>query len=281
MAGSFYELLGVPPDASLDEIKKAFRREIAKYHPDKVQHLGREFQEIAAVKAADLTQAYKTLIDESLRAEYDAELASQKARPAGADSGSGSRGDGADRRTHSPAPPAAESAARPTARPASQEAGRSDAATAGRAGVDDLVRKAAVARFRQAIAAEFGQCDETPIPGFEIACAPPKGRFWGKMPPRILARVVPQVDGAVVAETWGLAARMPRDKDAQREVCIFLMGPAVAPAGELAHAIAEARRKPVPTKLFLIPVNTRSWAAHIPADAPAAVKSIVGRLKSI
>src|SRR6188508_2445706 len=69
-------MLDVPASASVDEIKRAFRREIAKYHPDKVQHLGREFQEIAAIKAAELTQAYKTLTDETLRAEYDAQLES-------------------------------------------------------------------------------------------------------------------------------------------------------------------------------------------------------------
>lgn len=45
---TYYELLDVAPQASSDEIKRAFRREIARYHPDKVQHLGPEFQEIAA-----------------------------------------------------------------------------------------------------------------------------------------------------------------------------------------------------------------------------------------
>ena len=60
---TYYELLEVAPDAPADEIKRAFRREIAKYHPDKVQHLGKEFQDIAASKAAELTQAYKTLSD--------------------------------------------------------------------------------------------------------------------------------------------------------------------------------------------------------------------------
>src|SRR4051812_33085400 len=69
-------MLDVAPTASIDEIKRAFRREIAKYHPDKVQHLGKEFQEIAAIKAAELTQSYKTLTDETLRAEYDAQLES-------------------------------------------------------------------------------------------------------------------------------------------------------------------------------------------------------------
>lgn len=47
-----YELLEVVAEASADDIKRAFRREIAKYHPDKVQHLGVEFQEIAALRAA-------------------------------------------------------------------------------------------------------------------------------------------------------------------------------------------------------------------------------------
>ncbi len=73
MAKGFYELLDVAPDAAVDEIKRAFRREIAKYHPDKVQHLGKEFQEIAANKAAELTRAYKTLTDVAARAEYDAQ----------------------------------------------------------------------------------------------------------------------------------------------------------------------------------------------------------------
>ena len=56
-----YELLEVAPTASPTEIKQAFRRAIAKYHPDKVQHLGVELQEIAAVRAAEITQAYRTL----------------------------------------------------------------------------------------------------------------------------------------------------------------------------------------------------------------------------
>src|SRR5881392_868722 len=69
-------MLSVAPDAPADEIKKAFRREIARYHPDKVQHLGPEFQEIAAGRAAELTEAYRVLMDETLRAEYDERLKS-------------------------------------------------------------------------------------------------------------------------------------------------------------------------------------------------------------
>ena len=76
MSKTYYDLLELAPSAPVDEIKRAFRREIAKYHPDKVQHLGKEFQEIAAVRAAELTEAYKILSDDTLRAEYDEQLTS-------------------------------------------------------------------------------------------------------------------------------------------------------------------------------------------------------------
>src|SRR6188472_1307516 len=67
-------MLTVASDAPADEIKKAFRREIARYHPDKVQHLGPEFQEMASGIAADLTEAYRILMDPALRLKYDEDL---------------------------------------------------------------------------------------------------------------------------------------------------------------------------------------------------------------
>ena len=68
---NYYDMLSVARDAPADEIKKAFRREIARYHPDKVQHLGQEFQEMASGIAADLTEAYRILMDPELRGRYD------------------------------------------------------------------------------------------------------------------------------------------------------------------------------------------------------------------
>ena len=60
------------------------------------------------------------------------------------------------------------------------------------------------------------------------------------------------------------------------------MGPAVAPAGELARAIAEQRRRPMPVgKIVMVPVNTRTWSAHVPNDAPPAVKALLARLQSV
>lgn len=273
MAMSYYDLLGVPPTAPAEDIKRAFRREIAKYHPDKVQHLGREFQEIAAVRSADLTQAYKTLTDPSLRAEYDEEQ--------------GASGGASALSSSAPAPrPAPPSDPTPSPHRASRES-RTDPAAGTRTetprspdgAAGDLMRRAAVGRFRQAVEAEFGTCEDAPVPGFELACAPPKSRFWNKPPPRVLVRFVPSVDAAAVSESWMMTSRIRRDD--QRELCVFVMGPAVAPVGELARAIAEQMRKPIPggARVILIPVNTRNWSAHIPSDAPPAVKSLVNRLR--
>ncbi|PYR26608.1 MAG: hypothetical protein DMF92_18130 [Acidobacteria bacterium] len=78
---NFYELLGVAPAASQEEVKQAFRQQIARYHPDKVQHLGKEFQEMALGRAAELTQAYGVLSDKSQRAEYDHALANATSTP--------------------------------------------------------------------------------------------------------------------------------------------------------------------------------------------------------
>jgi len=75
MSKNHYDVLEVAPTAPADEIKRAFRAQIALYHPDKVQHLGKEFQEMAAGRATALTEAYRVLSNESHRADYDRTLA--------------------------------------------------------------------------------------------------------------------------------------------------------------------------------------------------------------
>jgi curved DNA-binding protein CbpA len=270
VAKTYYELLDVQPSASSDEIKRAFRREIAKYHPDKVQHLGEEFQEIAATKAAELTRAYKTLTDPASRADYDA---------------TGEPAAGAPSPRPPSPPPASPSpsgeASGSQAAPATEPSGSSSVFSQERAGANDLVRRATVMRFRNALNGEFGQWDDIGLAGFEVACLP-KPAFWSlKLAPRVLGRFVAQVDGPAVTETWTMATRIP--KDTQRAFCVvFLMGPAIAPASELAAAIIEQGRKPWPAggKMIMVPVNTRTWSAHIPNDAPPVVKSMLTRLKA-
>lgn len=56
-----YALLEVSPRASAEEIRSAYRRAVSRYHPDKVAHLGPEFQELAHTKLLAIQQAYETL----------------------------------------------------------------------------------------------------------------------------------------------------------------------------------------------------------------------------
>ena len=57
-----YAILGVGPGASVQEIKEAYRIAALRYHPDKVSHLGKEFQELAHRKFLAIQQAYERLM---------------------------------------------------------------------------------------------------------------------------------------------------------------------------------------------------------------------------
>ena len=61
----YYDILGVSPDASADDIKKAFRKSARKYHPD--VNKGAE----AEAKFKDVNEAYEVLKDPEKRAAYD------------------------------------------------------------------------------------------------------------------------------------------------------------------------------------------------------------------
>lgn len=57
-AAQYYAVLGLEPEASEDEIKKAYRKLSMKYHPDKVRHLGDEFRNVAEEKMKEINAAY-------------------------------------------------------------------------------------------------------------------------------------------------------------------------------------------------------------------------------
>ena len=56
-----YRVLEISPDASNQEIKRAYRRMANKYHPDKVSHLGQEMQTLAEEKFKAVNNAYQQL----------------------------------------------------------------------------------------------------------------------------------------------------------------------------------------------------------------------------
>lgn len=62
----YYAALGVPKDASADEIKKAYRKLARQYHPD-----ANRGDEQAEEKFKEISEAYEVLSDEKRRKEYD------------------------------------------------------------------------------------------------------------------------------------------------------------------------------------------------------------------
>lgn len=55
-----YEVLGVSPSASDDEIKKAYRELSRKYHPD--ANINNPLADLAAEKFKEVQEAYDTII---------------------------------------------------------------------------------------------------------------------------------------------------------------------------------------------------------------------------
>lgn len=59
-----YAVLGIGKDASDEEIQKAYKKMATQYHPDKVQHLGEEFRELAEKRFKEIQHSYQTLMRE-------------------------------------------------------------------------------------------------------------------------------------------------------------------------------------------------------------------------
>jgi len=62
----YYETLGVDRTASADDIKKAYRKQVRKYHPDVSKHKD------ADARTKEINEAYEVLGDADKRAAYDA-----------------------------------------------------------------------------------------------------------------------------------------------------------------------------------------------------------------
>lgn len=65
--GDYYEILGVPRNASQDDIKRAYRKLALKWHPDK----NPDNKELAEKKFKDIAEAYEVLSDAGKREAYD------------------------------------------------------------------------------------------------------------------------------------------------------------------------------------------------------------------
>ena len=61
---SNYRVLEITPDATDEEVKKAYRKMAVKYHPDKVATLGEDVQKAAEEKFKAVSQAYEAICRE-------------------------------------------------------------------------------------------------------------------------------------------------------------------------------------------------------------------------
>src|SRR5260370_10344154 len=94
MRQDFYLVLGVPPNASADEIRQAFRQRVRQFHPDASPDDPNAPKHIKVID-----EAYKVLVTPQLRAPYHKALRIVSPQAAGTLS-----------QTHIPLPPSALSA---------------------------------------------------------------------------------------------------------------------------------------------------------------------------
>jgi len=237
-----YDVLGVEANATPDEIKKGYRRQMALYHPDKLQHLGEEFVDLAIKRTTELTEAYTRL----------------------------------SRRVTGTvvSPPNAEPAPVDVVEPVGHPEHLAHHVTT----EDAFVKSAALATFRQAATAVLGELASARVPGFDAAFTSEgrSGFFRSAVSPfLLLVRMVPVVDGPSVEAAWRTAARVPGDPNRVR--CAFLMGRELASVDDLARAVARQRDQPnrSAAAITLVPVDLRSWRSLVPADAPDAIRAII------
>lgn len=56
---NWYDVLGILPTASVQEIKEAYKKKMFEYHPDRVSGLGKELYDLAEEKSKKINKAYE------------------------------------------------------------------------------------------------------------------------------------------------------------------------------------------------------------------------------
>jgi hypothetical protein len=275
-----YELLGLEPSADADAIKKAFRREIARYHPDKVIHLGAEFQEMAATRAAELTIAYKTLTDSALREEYNASIAEGLPPPHQPQPPPEPKEEAP--RWQPEAPPAPDPD-RPRETPPPLRGGRGRFA-AERADRDQILKRAVATRVHKIVETLYGKSDTPAVRGFDLAIVPQaKPRFLGTAPPRVLIKVVENADGAAVTEAYVTASRS-RLHVGKSPVVVLLFARAISAQPEITRANqtnARQRKGPdAPDEVAVVIVDIADWSCRLPPNCSPAVHKLTDQICS-
>ena len=266
-----YELLGLDGSADADAIKKAFRREIARYHPDKVIHLGAEFQEMAATRAAELTVAYKTLTDPALREEYDASIRAVVAPPPRP----------AAREENHPPPESQPEPDRDRGTPP-PPAGNQARFAAERADRDVILTRAIGSRVLKIVEALHGKCDTPTLRGFDLVIVPQaKPRFLGTAPPRVLIKVVDIADAPAVTEAFAAASRS-RLHAGKSPIVVLLFSRQFAAQQDITRAneanAHQSKSADGPDEVAVVLVDAADWSCRLPPNCSSAVQKLTDQI---
>ncbi len=264
-----YELLGLTNTVDADAIKKAFRREIARYHPDKVIHLGAEFQDMAVTRAAELTVAYKTLSDPVLREEYDHSIAAGTPPPLV---------------PQMPRPEPREDAPPPDHDTPPPPPGTKGRFASERADRDAILKRAIAGRVIGIVETLYGKIESPTVRGFDLAMVPlAKPRFLGAHLPRVLVKVVGTADAAAIVDAYGDASRA-RLHAGKSPIVVLLFARTIASQTELskAHeANARARKAPdSPAEIAVVVIDTGNWSCRVPPGCSTAVHKLTDQICS-
>ncbi|HWW87025.1 MAG TPA: J domain-containing protein [Vicinamibacterales bacterium] len=249
-------LLGITLPATAEEIKRAYHRQISRYHPDKVHHLGEEFRALAAEKAARITDAYQRLLQSTLEttAEAGSDAATTEARPQAAGQ-----------------------------QPAAQQTG--DHAPSWKAVAmsgPSLVLDAAVERLTRSVVAICPRLEEVEISGYAFA-----GRSRTDWRERLRRR---PADCVLVRMPLDGAAAARKQAPTVRSLLPGVEGPIVifevvldSASGGNSDSGADVRRKGAPRNepgVFTVKVDARNWVAQVPSEVPEFAHKILARLRS-
>jgi len=260
---TYYDLLQVEPDASPAQIKQAFRHLIARYHPDKVQHLGDEFQALAETRSAELTIAYKTLADPAERDAYDRRLAAGAETP----------------EEPAPPPPAPVTPPEPPVPPQEEDVGWRHAHDDLRAGRDAVLKRAALAKVEHLFSQAFTASERPDAPGFDISCLSKPRLFERRARSWLLAKFVPRLSAEAVQEVWTRALCSASTRKAT--LSVFLLAGDIPSKHAVADALAANHRRATSGQpgVTILPVDVRDWRTWIPADADPVAKALAARLQ--
>ena len=156
--------------------------------------------------------------------------------------------------------------------------------------MSDIVRRATIARIRDALEDVIGDCFMSNVKGFDLACIPRAKPvtsltlsqfFRRQVMPIVLVRIGPVVDAAMATDAFAHAVRARLDGKG-KPVALLMIGQSLAPSSELARAIEDARKKSPASleTIFPVPIDGRDWTAKIPLNAPDAIRTLIDRLKS-